>query len=100
WVVGGILLCLGGCGLLSTAVQQNMNLSAQNGDLGFDPERIEQLMAERLPGWYEPLTWGTSLLAMLALVVALILLALPAANEYFRAPRYEEPPPPAYPPVN
>jgi len=99
WVLGGILICLSGCGLLSTAISMQ---SVQSDSLGgFDPQELERLMTERLPGWYEPVSLATSVIGLLSLVVALILLALPAANQFFRKPEppLEELPPPAYPPV-
>lgn len=98
WVLGGILVCLSGCGLLGTAVSMQ---SMQSDNLGgFDPSELERLMTERLPGWYEPVSLATSLIGLLSLVVALILLALPAANQFFRKPEPpQELPPPAYPPV-
>ena len=99
WVLGGILICLSGCGLLSTAISMQ---SVQSDSLGgFDPQELERLMTERLPGWDEPVSLATSVIGLLSLVVALILLALPAANQFFRKPEppLEELPPPAYPPV-
>lgn len=90
WVLGGIALCCGGLGLLASG------LNMQTGD-NFDQAELERLMAERLPGWYEPLSIATGIIEMLALIVALILLALPASNEFFRKPEQPFEPPPSYP---
>lgn len=95
WVLGGVALCCTGVGLLLTGLLSGMEVEG-----GPDPAQIEEMLADRLPGWVDPVNWITQIGSILALIVALVLLALPAANEFFRKPPEEvfEPPPPNYPP--
>ena len=62
-------------------------------------EAGERIINEHVPGWYEPVTIATIVVGLLALIAALILLALPASNEFFRRRPEPEPPTPGYPPV-
>lgn len=102
WVVGGVFLCCSGGGLLLSGVTAGMQTSDPAATGGFDQEAFERELSERLPGWFETLNSVVNILGLVMLIVALILLALPAANEFFRkAPEQPyEPPPPAYPPVS
>lgn len=94
WVIGGIALCCGGIGLILNSVLGGVEVEG-----GPDPDEIERLLSDALPGWYDAVTWITSIGGILALLTALILLALPAANEFFRKPTEEIfEPPPSYPP--
>jgi hypothetical protein len=54
-----------------------------------DKRRAElwQMLEDRFPSWYNPISTALPLLAVCALLVALILLALPASNAFFRAKR-------------
>lgn len=100
WVVGGILLCCTGGGLLNSAAG---GLTAGGGSTNGDMpsgEEIQRRLQDALPSWYGPVSLLLGLVALLALLAALILLALPKANEFFRKPKAAwEPPVPgaAYP---
>lgn len=99
WVLGGIALCCSGLGLLLSGLTGSMGGMEVEG--GPDPDEIERLLSEELPGWLEPLNLVGSIVSVLALLVALVLLALPPANEFFRKRPEEdvfEPPPPSGPP--
>ncbi|WP_018217899.1 hypothetical protein [Salinispora vitiensis] len=96
WVVGGITLCCVGVGMASFAVGNMLEIDA-SGDV-VSPEELNRRLEEVLPSWYEPVLTGA--LGAIALLVALILLALPKSNEFFRKPQQQwEPPVPgaAYP---
>ncbi|BCB80480.1 hypothetical protein GCM10022251_03670 [Phytohabitans flavus] len=102
WVLGGISLCCSGVSLAATAVSGGMNI--ESGQSGVpDSAEIQRRLDEALPGWYTPVTTTIAVLSLLALLVALILLALPPSNEFFRkpAPVWEPPVPgaayPGYP---
>lgn len=103
WVVGGILLCCTGGGLLN-GVSGGMMGGGGNtsGDLPSTQE-IQRRLEDALPSWYTPVSLLLGIVALLALLAALILLALPKANEFFRKPKaaWEPPVPggayPAYP---
>jgi hypothetical protein len=96
WVVGGISLCCTGFGIVGTALTSSMNVSTGDGP---DPAEIQDRINSELP-WLTPLSLTTSIITLVALLVALILLALPPSNEFFRKPaQVWEPPVPggAYP---
>ncbi|MFI5837027.1 hypothetical protein ACIA5A_25435 [Micromonospora sp. NPDC051300] len=103
WVVGGLLLCCTGGGLLNGVSGGMMGGGGNaNGDLPSTQE-IQRRMEDALPSWYGPVSLLLGIVALLALLGALILLALPKANEFFRKPKaaWEPPVPggayPAYP---
>ncbi|MFD1322074.1 hypothetical protein ACFQ4H_13310 [Micromonospora sonneratiae] len=101
WVVGGIFVCCSGFGLLGSAVGGMMPTETGGTTTGPDPAEVQEVLSDRLPGFYEPLSLAINVITVIALLVSLILLALPAANEYFRKPQAAgwEPPVPgaAYP---
>ena len=99
WVLGGFFLCCNGFGLLGNAATSGMNLDAGNTG-GPSPREVETRLSDALPGWFTPISTLLTLLVVLALLGAVILLALPAANAYFRPqPAAWDPmmPYPAYP---
>lgn len=100
WVVGGLGLCCGGLSLISTAAGDftaGMG-EGQNQDLP-DNEEVVEIIADHVPGWFDPVIMTTTVVGVLALAVALLLLALPPSNEFFRKPEQPFEPPPGYPPV-
>jgi len=104
WVLGGISLCCSGVSLAGTAFSNSMNIDSGQNDVP-DASEIQNRLEDALPGWYEPTSLTISVISLLVLLVALILLALPPSNEFFRkpAPAWEPPVPggayPGYPPV-
>ncbi|GID95180.1 DUF3824 domain-containing protein [Amorphoplanes digitatis] len=86
WVVGGIFLCCNGFGLLGTALSGVSGLDS-GGTGGPSAKEIQARLSSELPGWLEPVSTLLTVLVVLALLAAVILLALPAANEYFRKPQ-------------
>lgn len=97
WVLGGISICCGGFGLIGTLFSGSMNFGSQEGVP--DAAEIQRRLEDALPGWYFPLSLTTAVIGIIALVVALILLALPPSNEFFRKPAAVwEPPVPDTPP--
>lgn len=102
WVVGGIALCCTGLNLAGNALGGSMG--GQNGDVPSQDEINRQLDAA-LPSWYEPVSMVLTVIGLLALLAALILLALPASNEFFRKRQPAWEPPafgaayPGYPPA-
>ena len=99
WIVGGVAACCCGLNLLSSAVT-DLGTVGTTPEAGMpDPEELQRIINEHVPGWYEPVTIATIVVGLLALIAALILLALPASNEFFRRRPEPEPPTPGYPPV-
>ena len=98
WVLGGILICCSGGGLVSNAT--GGFTGGASGGNGPSPEEIQRRLDDALPSWYGPVNILLGVLGLLALITALILLALPKSNEFFRKPQPAwEPPVPgaAYP---
>ncbi|SNT65014.1 hypothetical protein SAMN05421812_11989 [Asanoa hainanensis] len=95
WVLGGVyLLC---CGGLSLAGASGFG-GASSTDGGPDPAEIERQLDAALPDWYGPVNVVLQVIPILAVLVALILLALPASNEWFKPKAATwEPPTPGYP---
>lgn len=99
WVIGGIGLCCGGLSLLSSAVSGMGTTGMPQDSTMPDPEELERILAEHLPGWYEPVVIVSNVGGVLLLAAALILLALPASNQFFRTPAPPATgPEPGYPP--
>ncbi|MFF5214001.1 hypothetical protein [Micromonospora sp. NPDC000442] len=99
WIVGGILFCCTGFSLLSGFAG---NFSAPGETSGDMPsgEEIQRRLEEALPSWATPVSILLGVISLISLLTALILLALPKANEFFRKPAQQwEPPTPggAYP---
>ncbi|MFI7545637.1 hypothetical protein [Actinoplanes sp. NPDC049599] len=86
WVLGGIFLCCNGFGLLGNAATSGMNLDAGSTS-GPSASEVEARLSDELPGWFTPISTTLTVLIVLALLGAVILLALPAANAYFRKPQ-------------
>jgi hypothetical protein len=84
WVVGGLTVCCSGVGLIGTAALSNLSLPTQPGM----PSQadVQRRLDDTLPGWVSPVTLVVGILALVALLGALILLALPASNAFFRKP--------------
>jgi hypothetical protein len=102
WILGGIWFCCSGFGLLSNALGSSMNFGSSSDPNVPDQEEITRRLEEVLPGWFTPVSIIIGVLTVLALLAALVLLALPASNAFFRKqPAGWEPPVPgsAYPQV-
>lgn len=82
WVVGGIMICCTGGNLISGAAGMGNQSSPD-----LDTAELERRLAEAVPGWLNGLTIALGVIGLLALIGALVLLALPAANEFFRKPQ-------------
>ncbi|MGH3683120.1 MAG: hypothetical protein ACRDT2_23070 [Natronosporangium sp.] len=103
WVLGGIALCCTGGGLALTGVTSGMQVDSGSGP---DPAEVQRMLDDALPSWYGGVSLTLTILAILAIASALLLLALPPSNAFFRKPEQPfEPPapgypqPPSYPPV-
>jgi hypothetical protein len=97
WVLGGIGVCCGTLGLIGNAVSNSFTFNNRNDNLP-DPKEVQRQINDALPSWYRPTTTTLAVLALLALLAAIILLALPPANEFFRKPQAVWQPP-GYPTV-
>ncbi|GIJ27926.1 hypothetical protein Vqi01_30880 [Micromonospora qiuiae] len=97
WVVAGLGLLLGCCGIAALVVQRAAPL-----DFGDDRVAAElvSLVADAHPSWWIPLTATLSVAQVLGYLVVAALLAIPSANAWFRrSPAPPSVPPPAGPPA-
>jgi hypothetical protein len=96
WVVAGLSICCSGYGLISTAA----GFTGFGGNSGNGPSAkdVQKALKDALPGWYQPTLTTLGLISVLALIGVVVLLALPAANDFFRKapaqPAWEPPVPP------
>ncbi|GAA1748107.1 hypothetical protein [Luedemannella helvata] len=88
WVLIAVSVCCGGCGSLftfSTFGTEDLSLSVENVS-----EETAQVMGRALhdavPGWLAATNGGLGCLQVLGYLAVAVLLALPAANRYFRKP--------------
>ncbi|NJP30737.1 hypothetical protein [Micromonospora thermarum] len=99
WVVAGLGVLAGCCGLVGLAVQRATPLQLNENERG-----VAELLArldDAYPGWWIPLGAGLSVGQVLGYLVVAVLLALPATSAWFRRPApapYAPTYPPPYPP--
>lgn len=86
WVLGGISVCCSGGGLALTGLTSSINIDSGTTG-GPSAQEIEQRLTDALPSWYNPVNYTLAGLSLVTLLGALILLALPPSNEFFRAPQ-------------
>jgi uncharacterized membrane protein YbhN (UPF0104 family) len=82
WVVLGISLCCGVGGAASTALGNSMGGNSTAN--GIDQEELARRISDALPGWYNALNYTLLTLGIILALAAIILLALPASNAFFR----------------
>jgi hypothetical protein len=96
WVVLGIGLCCNAGSLVSTALGGALSPGGNaNSNSSIDPEELQRRMEAALPGWANAVSYILLTVSLIAALSAIILLALPAANEFFRKvePVWEPPVP-------
>lgn len=99
WVLAGIMTICTGCGLFSNGTSSFTSgfaggMSDSNSQVTIDPADIEAA----LPAWAAPASTALSVLSFLCLVAIIVLLAVPASNDYFRPAPPAWTPPAYYPP--
>ncbi|MFG1778715.1 hypothetical protein ACGFIG_20095 [Micromonospora sp. NPDC049048] len=94
WVVSGLGLIAGCCGLALLVGQRVTPLGSGGNDRA--TAELFGLLAEAYPSWWIPLGAGLSVGQVLGYLVVAVLLALPAAKAWFR--RHPVPPPHHHPP--
>lgn len=86
WVLGGIMVLCQGCGLIfAAATPALMEGLAGSGDA--DTEAVAEqarIITENTPAWLTAASTAIGVLSVIALILVIILLAVPSANEYFR----------------
>jgi hypothetical protein len=85
WIVAGLSICFSVAGLvLNSAAPSTAGTGSANG--APSAQEIQQALDNTWPGWYQPLLTTIGVVSLVALVATVILLALPAANRFFRKP--------------
>jgi hypothetical protein len=83
FVFGGLgVLCLG-CSLGGTGLSGRIS-STGNSSGGVDTKALTDAVNAARPSWLEPVALTLELIGLLALILVIILLALPAASAFFR----------------
>ncbi|MEU6203037.1 hypothetical protein ABZ814_05545 [Micromonospora musae] len=83
WSLGGVTLAFSGFSLALTLLPLEEGGTVDTTDWA----SVHALAAQLSPGWAEPVGTVSGFVASPALVVALVLLALPAANAFYRRRR-------------
>jgi hypothetical protein len=96
WVVAGLMLCCLSGSLASNGIGASFGRTSAN---GVDMGEVQRKITEGMPDWVQPTQLGVGLLQILSALAVIVLLALPAANAYFRRRPQQEWTPPAYPNV-
>jgi hypothetical protein len=86
WVVGGLTLCCCGFQTFSSTVTAISGTDAAGSTISSDTGTNVMALSiiDGMPSWYQPTLAFTSLAVVLTVFVAMILLAVPASNAYFR----------------
>jgi hypothetical protein len=93
WVIGGLFLCCATLSVATTALGSQFTSASGGPKNGPDQAEIARIVKETVPSWYTPTSLTLSVIVLLSVLASVILLALPAANEYFRKPPQEWEPP-------
>src|SRR6266536_2042517 len=96
WALLGVSLCCGGYGLVGNATGGFTGYKRRVEGAPSQSE-LQQMLKDALPSWYQPVILLLGIIALLAAITVIILLALPASNQFFRKqePVWEPPVPQA-----
>jgi hypothetical protein len=83
WVFGGLGLC---CNSISLSLTAAGGLAFSGAGEGVNQTQIEDRVTEAIPGWFNVLMTTSTALTVLGLLGAIVLLALPPSNAWFRQP--------------
>jgi hypothetical protein len=88
WVFAGIGALCCGCGSLANGLTNNLNsmVDSQGSNAANAPTtaEVQAAMDAHVPSWYTPVSSTIAILLALACIAVIVLLALPAANPFFR----------------
>ena len=83
-VIGGIGVACGMFSLVDSAFRSALSLLGETPE-GANGAEIQRQVAATLPSWYQPTVVTLGAAGLLTLLAALVLLALPPSNAFFRA---------------
>ena len=92
WVLGGLYSCCMTFSLTGNLIGSAF-MPKSTGGSEPDPTEVTRIVNDALPSWYPSVSMALSVIGLLSVLSAVILLALPAANAYFRKPAQEWEPP-------
>lgn len=98
WVVSGLGLLCGCCGIIGTIGQTNVASLDAAGTANQTADQLGRALQEAYPTWWLVFNGAMSALQMVGYIVVAVLLALPAANEFFRGRQQQGEPPRWQPP--
>jgi len=78
WVLSGVFLLCGAATLALSSVGSGGTTD------GVDMDKVTTAMTDAVPGWYNIFGSVAGILQILGYLVVIVLLALPASNEFFR----------------
>ncbi len=84
WVLAGIgvlCFCAGTIGGAASGTLGGLGSTSTN---GVNTADVQKQIMDAMPSWYQPTNIILSVVNLLALILVIILLALPASNKYFR----------------
>lgn len=87
WVFAGIGALCCGCGSLANGLTSNLNnMVDSQGTKTNAPtaSEVQAVVDAHVPSWYGPVSTTIAILLALACIAVIVLLALPAANPFFR----------------
>lgn len=93
WVLAGLAVLCFGCGLAGTAASGAFTSGSSATTNGVDLKAAAKQVQDALPSWVQPVQLTVLVLSLLSAILVIILLALPAANEFFRRPKAAGPDP-------
>ncbi|SCG44522.1 hypothetical protein [Micromonospora humi] len=85
WVIGGITLLVAGFGSVLSLLAAVTPTDGGSSPGTTDWDRIDAIARQLVPAWVEPVATIAGFVASPALLVAVVLLALPAANAFYRS---------------
>lgn len=91
WVFGGLAICCNGFGAIGGAASSSLGGGSNAG--GLDAQLAQEKLTAAMPSWVTPVNLAVSVILLVLALVAVITLALPPSNGYFRKPEPEWVPP-------
>jgi hypothetical protein len=87
WVAGGLGVCCFGFGLAGQAALGSLSGMGGTGGTGQpDAAEVQRILTDAYPSWHGPAVTTIGVINVLAMLAVIVLLALPAANAFFRRP--------------
>ncbi len=98
WVIAGLGVLCYGCGAIGGGLSGSFSSRSSSGDATQQQlNDAADKLRDALPGWLTPVQITASVLSLILAATVIILLALPASNQFFRKQEPEFVPYPQYP---